>query len=349
MTCRAGFSRQRASSPLAGRYPDAAETAPSRQRRPAHGYLLATKKAGPCKHPGGLFRIRVQLRAGDLAASPVPKHFQPTFEVDSTEALMTKTRAQRLVRVAPALLLLLIPLRLAGQQGPSSNWADDVLKQEGYQTPPKELADAVLAPRYLNVTLTNASPDKKWFLDEIADGPVEMKTFSKPFHELGGVFVDFKANRAASLTVRNNVGIQLISAADGTEDADPDPRRARASRTRRGRPTARRSPSSCTATTRRTSGSPTPATGKSRQLTKTPVLATLVTDLRVHRRRQADRRSCRFRTAARAMPPPPAAPTGPTVKLADTDKNRLRTFPSLMTTAVREAAARSGTRPGSSR
>ena len=40
------------------------------------------------------------------------------------------------------------------------------------------------------------------------------------------------------------------------------------------------------------------------------------------------------------MPPAPTAPTGPTVKLADSDKNRLRTFPSLMTHDLRKAAAR---------
>ena len=50
--------------------------------------------------------------------------------------------------------------------------------------------------------------------DEIGDGPVLMKTFSKPFHELGGLFIDFKANRARPLTVRNNIGIQIISATD---------------------------------------------------------------------------------------------------------------------------------------
>ena len=77
--------------------------------------------------------------------------------------------------------------------------------------------DAVLAPRYLNVALANASPDKKWFLDEIGDGPVTMAMFSKPFHELGGLFVDFQANRARPLTIRNNVGIQIISAADGSK------------------------------------------------------------------------------------------------------------------------------------
>src|SRR4029079_8750954 len=85
------------------------------------------------------------------------------------------------------------------------------------QTPPKDLADAVLAPRYLNVALTNASPDKKFFVDEIGDGPVVMKTFSKPFHELGGQFIDFNANRARALNIRNHIALQVISAADGTK------------------------------------------------------------------------------------------------------------------------------------
>ena len=134
---------------------------------------------------------------------------------------------RRVSRVAPVALvvaLAVLPLTIVAQRAGGApppaaaptSWADQVIKAEGYQTPPKELADAVLAPRYLNVSLTNASPDKKWFLDEIGDGPVPMKTFSKPFHELGGVFIDFKANRARSFTIRNNVGIQIISATDGT-------------------------------------------------------------------------------------------------------------------------------------
>jgi hypothetical protein len=136
----------------------------------------------------------------------------------------------------PALLLVFIPLRIAGQsaqpvqqQATAATWADEVLKAESYTQPPKELVDAVLAPRHLNITLVNLSPDKKWFLDEIGDGPVVMKTFSKPFHELGGVFVDYKANRARALTIRNNVGIQLVSAADGTTKAIQVPAGARVS------------------------------------------------------------------------------------------------------------------------
>ena len=37
------------------------------------------------------------------------------------------------------------------------------------------------------------------------------------------------------------------------------------------------------------------------------------------------------------MPPAPTAPDGPTVKIADSEKNRLRTFPSLMSTTYEKA------------
>src|SRR5262245_31387872 len=278
----------------------------------------------------GPLRIRVQLRQDSRATSlsePLPAGIRVRFDGGT----MTKTRAQRLVRLAPALLLLLIPLRLAGQQGaPAPNWADNVLKQDGYQTPPKELADAVLAPRYLNISLTNASPDKKWFLDEIGDGPVPMKTFSKPFHELGGVFVDFKANRARSLTIRNNAGLQIISAADGSKKPIQVPPGARVSN-------ATWSPDSTSIAYFVHADDATHiwiadvATGKSRQLTKTPVMATLVTSFDF----TADGKQIavvQIPDTRSAMPPAPAAPTGPTVKIADSDKNRLRTFPSLMST-----------------
>jgi dipeptidyl aminopeptidase/acylaminoacyl peptidase len=250
---------------------------------------------------------------------------------------MTKPRAHRLWRAIPLLLLFLIPLRIAGQSSqqaqqpdPASSWADDVLKQESYAQPPKEIADAVLAPRHLNVTLSNLSPDKKWFLDEIGDGPVPMKTFSKPFHELGGVFVDFKANRARALTIRNNVGIQLVSSADGSTKAIQVPAGARVSN-------ATWSPDSASVAYLVHTDDATQiwiadvATGKSRQLTKTPVLATIVSSIDY----TADGKQIAavFVPDGRApMPQAPAAPGGPTVKIADSEKNRLRTFPSLMST-----------------
>src|SRR5258705_3807904 len=100
---------------------------------------------------------------------------------------MTPRKSALMWRLVFPVAIAILPLSLGAQSG--GRTPDDILKQESYQAPAKELADAVTAPRYLNVTLTNASPDKKGFLDEIGDGPVVMKTFSNPFHELGGLVI----------------------------------------------------------------------------------------------------------------------------------------------------------------
>ena len=104
---------------------------------------------------------------------------------------MTSRKNALLWRLVIPVAIAVLPLTVGAQSGLTQS-PDDILKQESYQTPPKDLADAVLAPRYLNVSLTNASPDKKFFVDEVGDGPVVMKTFAKPFHELGGQFIDFR-------------------------------------------------------------------------------------------------------------------------------------------------------------
>src|SRR5437016_6249081 len=139
-------------------------------------------------------------------------------------------------RVTLVTILALLPLALVAQQSgaphPSLSpglavaipfegpgWQDKVLSHEGYVMPPRELADAVLAPRDMNVTLTNISPDKKWALNEISDGPTPMNIFGKPFDELGGVFIDYKSNRLRSVTLRNTTSIQVISSADGSKKA----------------------------------------------------------------------------------------------------------------------------------
>jgi len=235
-------------------------------------------------------------------------------------------------------LALALPLTMAAQEPTRAQkapapetWADRVIKQEGYAAPPPELASAILAPRHLNVTLSNLSRDKAWFLDEIGDGPVVMKTFSKPFHEMGGVFVDFKANRARSLTIRSNVGIQLISAADGSKKAIQIPAGLRVSN-------ATWSPDSKSIAFFGHADDATHiyvadiASGKSRQLTKTPVLATLVTSFEFTEDGKQIA-TVLVPDARAAMPATPPAPTGPQLLIAEeSDKNRLRTYRSLMST-----------------
>src|SRR5262245_58508045 len=107
-------------------------------------------------------------------------------------SLLTPSGWTRQTRIFVIALAALLPLTVIAQQGaaPQSSksmlpggsataipftgpgWQDKVLTYEGYVMPPPELAAAVLAPREMNITLTNPSPDKKWFLDEIGDGPV---------------------------------------------------------------------------------------------------------------------------------------------------------------------------------
>jgi dipeptidyl aminopeptidase/acylaminoacyl peptidase len=247
---------------------------------------------------------------------------------------MTPRKTALVWRLVFPVAVAILPLTLAAQKGATPS-PDDILKQETYQTPPKELADAVLAPRYLNVSLSNVSPDRKYFVDEIGDGPVVMKTFAKPFHELGGLFVDYKANRARPLTVRNNVGIQIISAIDGSKKMVQLPPGARLSN-------ATWSPDSKSIAFYMHGEDAThiwiadAATGVAREVTKSPVLATLVTtfDFTKDGRQIA---TVLVPDGRAPMPQPAAAPTGPSVKLAmETDKNRVRTFPSLMTTPYEE-------------
>src|SRR4051812_8010155 len=247
---------------------------------------------------------------------------------------MTPRKNALVWRLVVPVVAALAPLSLVAQSG-GGQTPDDILKQQTYQTPPKDLADAVLVPRYLNVALTNASPDKKWFLDEIGDGPVVMKTFAKPFHELGGQFIDYKANRARALTIRNNVGIQIISATDGAKKQVQLPAGARVSN-------ATWSPDGKSIAFYLHGEDAThiwiadAATGAAHQVTRTPVLATLVTtfDFTSDGKQLA---TVLIPDGRAAMPQEPATPPRPSVKLAlKTDKNRLRTFPSLMTTPYQE-------------
>ena len=251
---------------------------------------------------------------------------------------------RRSLRVLAVALVAALPLALAAQSGgqlpPGSatplpftgpGWADKVINFEGYVQPPPELAAAVLAPRESNISLANPSPDKAWFLDEIGDGPVPMAIFSKPFDELGGVFIDFKANRLRSVTLRNTIGIQIISAADGSRKRLNTPPNVRVTG-------ARWTPDGKGVAYMTLGDEATHvwitdiATNKPRQITKTPLLLTFVTSFEfVNNGKQI---SAVFPPDGRTPRPlPPAAPTGPQIRVSENgDRNRLRTFPSLMAT-----------------
>ncbi|MDA0328022.1 MAG: prolyl oligopeptidase family serine peptidase [Gemmatimonadetes bacterium] len=209
-----------------------------------------------------------------------------------------------------------------------------VLADKGFVTPANDIANLALAPRYLNATLTDVSPNKRWFIHEVGDGPVTMDRFSKDFDELGGLFIDYSGNRSRDLTIRTNIGINIISAADGSVVEMDVPTGARVSN-------ATWSPDGARVAFYVHTDTEThiyvgdPATGDSRQVTRRPVLATMVTGFEwtsgsseIATVLVPNRRSER--------PRPSRIPSGPQVKQTEDGKNMLRTYASLMATPYDE-------------
>jgi len=238
-------------------------------------------------------------------------------------------RMPRLLSSLILTALLSAPIAAQDQRDPQT-----VLADKSFVTPASDIAEMVLAPRYLNVTLTNVSPDKQWFIHEIGDGPVTMDRFSKDFDELGGVFIDYAANRHRNMTIRTNIGINVVSAADGSITEIDVPDGARISN-------ATWSPDG----SRIAFYVHTPdethiyvadaSDGDSRIITRRPVLGTMVTGFewtgngeQVATVLVPERRSAR--------PLPSRIPQGPQVKQTNEGENMLRTYASLMATPYDE-------------
>lgn len=243
--------------------------------------------------------------------------------------------------VATAALLMAAPLALSAQ-GPSApdtitgpDWRDDpVLVAQQFMAPPDEIAEAALAPRWLNVTLGNGNADQSWFLDEVGDGPVGMTTFSRPQHELGGIFIDFQANRDRRLTIRNNAGIDLYSSTDGRKVSIETPDGARVS-------SATWSPDGSRVAYFAHFDDAThiyvadAASGDSERVTPRPVLATMVTSFEWTAGGSAIA-TVLVPSDRASMPVEPVVPMGPQVKVTEEGQNALRTYASLMETPFDE-------------
>ncbi|HVX42173.1 MAG TPA: prolyl oligopeptidase family serine peptidase [Gemmatimonadaceae bacterium] len=192
-----------------------------------------------------------------------------------TRALASRQLAFRIAIGVSGLAATALPLAAQSvvQQG---TWnPKEILAAETYVKPPAVVERIVTAPRN-NVVFTNPSPDRKYFLKLETDGLPSIDVFGKPHYRLGGVEIDFKANRARALTTRGSVGLTLIDPTSGAMRTIDTPKAAVVNG-------AKWSPdgrsigyiASFDATTQVYVADV--ASGKSVQITKTPLLATRVT------------------------------------------------------------------------
>jgi dipeptidyl aminopeptidase/acylaminoacyl peptidase len=86
-----------------------------------------------------------------------------------------------------------------------------IITKESYIKPPKEILDIVNSPRYKNYTLSNTSPNLEFYLNSLRSGNmVPVALMGKPYYNLGGSEFDPKGNRARTITIGMTIGFELI-------------------------------------------------------------------------------------------------------------------------------------------
>jgi dipeptidyl aminopeptidase/acylaminoacyl peptidase len=241
---------------------------------------------------------------------------------------MTRTRFSLL------LTLVLAAMPLAAQQNqdvPPWLAADRaILSKDTYQLPPAEIASLVTAPRHLNVSLSQPSPDRRLFLKEQTEGLPSVTTFGKPHYYFGGLQVDFKANRVRSFTTRGGTGLSLIDPLTGKTTAIDVPKGATVS-SPAWSPDGKQLAYIANFDAASHVFVADVATAKSVQVTKTPLLATLVSTIDW----TADSKNIIAVVVPDNRGPEPKKPdvaTGPLVRLwTDGVKSPQRQFASLLT------------------
>lgn len=196
----------------------------------------------------------------------------------------------RLVRVRPWLAVTLtavalgaVPLQAqsaatAGATSTQEGWnPEEILKAEKFVRPPAVVERIITAPR-ADISFNVPSPDRQWFLRAQMPDRGTIQDYGKPHIYLAGVAIDPNANRARQLTMRGARELELVNP------------RTQATKTIA-------APAGATITGQAWSPNGTQvayianfptashlyvadvATGRSTQITRTPLLATLVTGL----------------------------------------------------------------------
>ncbi|MBK7594464.1 MAG: PD40 domain-containing protein [Gemmatimonadetes bacterium] len=209
------------------------------------------------------------------------------------------------------------------------NWADSTIVAERYVTPPPEVARLVTAPRENAVSYASPSPvTRRWFVRSVSDGMPTLALMGKPYHNLGGFQVDIRGNRSRSMTTGSRAGIELYDRTSGATIRVQIPAGARVG-------TTAWSPDGSTIAFLALFEDAThiyladAATGRSRPLTKTPLLATHVTTFEW----TADGKSIvavLLPDGRTAEPKAPPVATEPMIRVNEGAKLKTRTYADLL-------------------
>jgi dipeptidyl aminopeptidase/acylaminoacyl peptidase len=222
--------------------------------------------------------------------------------------------------VLGALLALVAPAALTGQVHP--------LHQEGYLTPPPEIAELVEAPRHENVLLTNLGPDARFFLNSESEGMPALAGLAKHYVRLAGLPLDPEANRSRNLTARGSAGFDLIDWRTGRTIDIQTPRNATVSGARWS-PDGRRIAFLANLPNETHVYVADVSNGRSTQVTRSPLLATRVTSIEW----AGDSRHIFAVVVPNGRDGEPrreALLSTPIIRVTAPQENRLRTYASLL-------------------
>jgi dipeptidyl aminopeptidase/acylaminoacyl peptidase len=235
--------------------------------------------------------------------------------------------------VLPAALAVLIAPLARAQQNTADNGKEELppkerLAAETYVKPPEAIARLVTAPRQNNVTLSNQSPNRKYFLKLQSEGLPSVQAFGKTHYYFAGLQVDYKANRARVLTTRGSAGLSIIDASTGQSRTIETPKGATVSSPQWSPDGTKLAYIANFEDASRIYVADL-ATGKSRLVSQRPLLATLVSTVDW----TADGGqlvTVLVPDGRKAEPKRPEIETGPLVRLTDEKKEKTRNFASLL-------------------